>query len=268
MWYHEVGQMSGAYVETRYVGDTLFADSLCQRVSYTAYYYNEVLQSDQVLGYGAFYTISHPGIVYMWAQGRFDTLYHFAANPGDHWRMPSASELYDDLQVNVLDTGHAAIDGQELSYQVVQVTVPSDGYVFIPRDTIYERMGPLFMYCIWVETLRTDGGYYDLRCYSDDAMTYTRVEGCCDMGLGIATQQQRSAVTAYPNPAYDRLWLDGPDMEGPLRVAVYDARGGVVLTEFMHPQAGLDVSKLAPGVYTVVAPTRDGHDLRVRWVKG
>lgn len=271
-WYHEeteyaiLGQAS--YVETRYMGDVLFADSLCQQLSYTVYAYHEPSQSIQTPGWGEFHTTTFAGVVYLWEQTRFDTLYNFSAGPGDHWGIPSPFEEPSGLMVTVLDTGHAVVDEHHLTYQVVQVT-GDDGSTFIAADTLFERIGPMYMYCImgYSQGLITDGGFHSLRCYSDDGITFTRVEGRCDVGLGIGARPDQAIVNSYPNPAFDRLWLDGLDAEGPIRVAVFDMQGSMVLLEAIVPQAGLDVSELTPGFYTIAIPIRQGQELRLKWIK-
>lgn len=272
-WYHEETEYAmlgyDSYVETRYTGDVLFADSLCQRLSYTVFTYHEPSQMTYTPEWGDFHTITTAGVVYLWEQTRFDTLYYFAAGPGIHWGLPSPSDMAGELRVTVLDTGRAFIDGHDLIYQVVQVT-DEDGGVYFPADTIFDRFGPLHMYSImgYSQGLLIDGGFHSLRCYSDDEMSYTRVEGRCDIGLGIAAPPQQRTVTLYPDPAFDRLWLVGLHADVPLRMAVYDMQGGMVLWETILPQAGLNVSQLAPGLYFIVIPTQDGNELRLKWIKG
>lgn len=205
-WYHDVPEYTmwgiGSYVETRYVGDVFLADSLCQELSYTHYYFNDQSQTIDSVGWGSYHTTTSPGIVYLWTNSGFDTLFHFAADPGEYWDVPD-----DATRITVTDTGHAVIDGQSLRYQVVQVTY--EDMTIINADTIFERIGPLYMYpyITFTTGIIIDGGFHGLRCYSDDGITYTRVGGHCDIGLGVNDPRPYHETVAVfpPRPRSDMV---------------------------------------------------------------
>lgn len=265
-WYHDEFEYTmwgyASYVETYYAGDTLIADSLCQELSYTHYYFNDQSQMTVAVALGNFYTASSPGIVRLWDGSGFDTLFHFAANPGDYWGVPD-----DEMRITVMDTGHSVIDGQLLRYQVVQVTY--EDMTIIGADTVFERFGPLYMYpyITFTTGIIIDGGFHGLRCYSDDEITYTRVNGHCDIGLGVDIRSRYETAAIFPNPGRDRIWLDGLDTEGMLLATIYDMQGAIVASHTILPRTEIDVSMLARGLYAIVLLTSNGGNLRLEWVK-
>ena len=71
-----------------------------------------------------------------------------------------------------------------------------------------------------------------------------------DVVTGVQTPEAQE-VSLYPNPASDRIVLDGL-ADGEAEVRIHDLSGRLVLTRrIAGPTALLDISSLAPGCYVV-----------------
>lgn len=104
-------------------------------------------------------------------------------------------------------------------------------------------------------------GSFDAWVAALDAETLEPTEAGPVTGL-FAAAESVSAAQAFPNPASDRLafGLPGEDWSGrAVRLRVFDARGGVVLTRDDY-RAGqrLDVGGLAGGLYRAVLEASEG----------
>lgn len=231
-WYHTdlESELWGFdnYVLTSYVGDTTIADSVCQRLRYSLHVYSEQSQSIDTVGPYEFYTATTEDIVYLRNNEIFDTLFNFNAIPGDRWGMPDGS-TEPGIWINVLDTGHAVIDEQTLRFLSYNITM-ADDWVLWANDTIYERIGPVFLYInlTYSAYIVTDGGYYGLRCYEDNEMSYSRVDGRCDVGLGIPPPSDSQGVEVFPNPASSGVRISWEEKDIPLRTELIDMSGRVM----------------------------------------
>jgi hypothetical protein len=69
-----------------------------------------------------------------------------------------------------------------------------------------------------------------------------------------------SFLRIYPNPATDQLQLTGLSPDSPLQVSIVDGSGKVVFTRRTQGQdhVTLDITRLAPGSYTVVLTSLGG----------
>lgn len=71
-------------------------------------------------------------------------------------------------------------------------------------------------------------------------------------GLPVTVRNMggQQAVTIYPNPANDQLFITGTDKQLPYQVVVFDLMGQKVL-EVRHTDGPVDVSRLRPGCYVL-----------------
>lgn len=142
------------------------------------------------------------------------------------------------------------------------------GSVF--QDTIRERVGTR-MYVLPHDLCNgsvdgQEGG--PLRCYQDAEISYAVSTLPCELIVGtMEINGPTLHPRLYPNPGHDQVGLDGMGMHATLHATVYDARGVAVLNRIIRPQAGIDMSALAPGLYTIVVRTANGRDYRLKWVK-
>ena len=78
---------------------------------------------------------------------------------------------------------------------------------------------------------------------------------CLGVTTGVEPSVPRDDVAVRPNPTHGRTRITLPADGAPYRIRVLDARGRVVLRA---QDADLDLSRLAPGTYTIVARGRSG----------
>lgn len=254
-----------------YVGDTLLGGRTAQRltgehmamdhISNTLYTYSPVM-----------YTSVDGDIVYQWTlANEWDTLYWFGAVLGDRWYPPGADDACVGMepwgQLEVLDTGHVAINGMMLRYVDVGYLgqfgeVTPDQYRIIERLGA-PRLGLIQGGCIIVE----DGSH--LRTYADDLFPLydtTVPSACDDLTLALEELLWGKRLSVYPNPGYDQVRFSG--VNSPTLVSVYDTRGSLVLDEDgIDPLSGMDVSALRPGLYTIVIRNMEGNKFHLKWTK-
>jgi photosystem II stability/assembly factor-like uncharacterized protein len=78
---------------------------------------------------------------------------------------------------------------------------------------------------------------------------------------GMSEVPHRPALTLYPNPASDRVWISVGDPAAVREITVVNVSGQVVIA-VQGPTTGLDVSALPPGSYAVVV--HGTRDIRTR----
>lgn len=261
-WHHEIPYTSWGdygYVETQYVGDILFADSLCQEFAIMEQGYSDQTNSPWEGGPFTMHTTSSPdGLVHLWDGSTFDTLFHFNAVPGDHWLFPILL-AETGTRITVTDTGHASLGGLSLRYVAIEATI--EDIVFV-ADTVFERIGPIQMYINIPITsyFLVDGGYGGLRCYEDEEINIRRVDGPCEIALDIASSPFGSNVEVFPNPTSNVVWLRWHGNTDPYLAEIHDMSGRVILrwpvmngTEQIFQ---LQVSDVAEGQYVLQLSSR------------
>lgn len=267
-WHHRYADGSSGilgYVLTTLDGDTLLNDTLAYRLNGVLYGYSEQTQEYFIEEVPELLTTGTPDLALLWTGSAFDTLFHFAATPGQSWQPPGALPDGPEL-LTVMDTGHAVVDGEWLRYLVMDLgplsSQPSP-------DTLFERLGSLNGYLdVWSSYL-VDGGYGALRCYSDVDLSYAADDTPCDMILTVdGPLSSIENISLYPNPGSDRVWFDHLPQAGPLRTRVVDVRGSTVLEKTISdPRTGMDLSELAPGSYTILMNRNTGPSFSAKWVK-
>lgn len=260
-WTFEYGdQMFNAGVHRiNYTGDTLIDGHQAQLLEHWVHFGGGWGQPEfQTFHWADLYTYEDSGVVYL--QGgwplAFDTVMWFSAQPGDHWGVPDM----DGWTFMVLDTSTYILDGMPLRQLVVQVE-PEGSF---PVDTLRERIGYQMTYIRPSEAFVIDGNYGPLRCYEDDAVSYSR-PWVTDCGYTMTVQQseKRGGSGPFPNPGTDHFSLAIPSVAGAL--VILDATGRVVGQQRTTGGfATVDTSALPPGVYRIRV---DGIPQSFSWMK-
>ncbi len=253
------------YVVTTYNGDVIFADSLCQELSSVSHVYSYPNDTVTVYAPQLNYTYTSTDVVYLWNGAEFDTLYNFGALPEDQWRF-RREFLQPDIQFTVVATGTTNVDGESLRFLVVEVE--TDGMNSV-SDIIYERVGTerLFWNILQCEVSYFDVPYGRLRCYNDDDINITRVEGACEIALGVNDIEQDPTIHVWPNPGTDHCVVSGLSGSGPTRITLHDAFGRLLQTSnSTGTNVELNTSELRAGVYFVVVENGAGRQTE-NWIK-
>ncbi len=66
----------------------------------------------------------------------------------------------------------------------------------------------------------------------------------------VTTLAVQPDVNIYPNPATDKLFIEG-DFQLPIAIAITDSKGAVVVTQKISTTGAIDISALKPGVYFI-----------------
>jgi hypothetical protein len=134
-------------------------------------------------------------LVTIWNGQGFDTLFHFAALPGDSWRLaPSGSPT---TFVTVLDTGTLVVGGLSLRFLVTD------------NDTIVERLGALQRVLPPWPVLTLDANNGPLRCYSDVDIQFQAASwdfGCASF-TSVAERSENNLLP-FPNPGSTHFTLE------------------------------------------------------------
>jgi hypothetical protein len=96
--------------------------------------------------------------------------------------------------------------------------------------------------------------------FQNNAIYAARLDRWGRMGDFTGVEElERSTLSLFPNPATDRITLQSRDGSALGMVRIISAEGRMVQEVGMHltDRAELDVQSLAPGMYTVIASTRN-----------
>lgn len=259
-WHHNYVNLSigdVGYSVTEYMGDVLFEDSVCQRLTVTNHIYSYQTQNSFLEGPFDWYTTTGPEIVYVWTGMNFDTLYNFAAVPGDGWYVPGAWEDENAI-IEVSDTGHMVIAGVDRRWLAAVTYV--DGS---PRqDTIVEGIGPMMAYLQLAWSHLVDNGYTGPRCYEDAVNSYQRVPDACSILLGTEERTAPNRMLFGPNPATDQVQVFwGPD-HAPSSAVLIDMSGRAIHRWPISGSAAktnwLPLDGMAEGQYILQLTFKDG----------
>ena len=80
-------------------------------------------------------------------------------------------------------------------------------------------------------------------------------------GTSVDRNTTRQDPALYPNPAYDKLWVE---VEGSATVEIHDLSGRILMIRHVNRKADIDISGLEPGIYLVAI---EGQALRKRFIK-
>ncbi len=199
------------YVAVSYTSDTIIDGQTAKTLSKT---YNGMDWSMTVVSnsIGNEYTYENNGVIFLRYQNQWDTLYHFNAQVGEHWRMakqPFTSVCPDNSRLKVLATGNKTINNETRKYVVVDFCNPDLSSLGV-QDTIVENIGFIGSYFLPYDQFDgavdgNEGGPF--RCYShDNFATYApHFFGACDFIVGM--EELALTFTIYPNPVWNEIHL-------------------------------------------------------------
>ncbi|MCB0793745.1 MAG: T9SS type A sorting domain-containing protein [Flavobacteriales bacterium] len=254
-WTYEAGLFLAGFIRMSYTHDTVVAGHTAQIIDrYSAIQYPQpppgpTYGGPPVVGYTPIAVIARfeEDVVYTLGGGVWDTLYWFAAVPGDRWHPAHVNDTTCQPLI-VTDTSTIIVDGLPLRRLEVS------------GNTVIERIGStwdMFLYCPnWILD-----GPTGMRCYSDDDISFQLVPGACEQFVGI-DEQAGIQVHAYPTPGNDRFTLRLPT--GTHLLHVCDLAGHSVFTGRVSNGIPIDASAWPTGNYLLRLPEL-GHALK--WMK-
>jgi hypothetical protein len=196
------------YVDVVYSGDTVIEGQATKILSKTfvGMDWNLTLVTNFI---GKEYTYEDNGVIFLRYQNQWDTLYHFNAQVGDHWRMakqPFANVCPENSRLKVLSTGNKIINNETRKYLVVDFCNPDLTSLGWGQDTIVENIGFIGTYFLPYDQFDgaldgNEGGPF--RCYShNNFATYApHFSEACDYIVGVEeVHSVQSTFTIYPNP--------------------------------------------------------------------
>jgi hypothetical protein len=211
-WKYSYSGFFPGYVDILYSGDTVIEGQSAKILSKTFHGidWSMTVVSNNI---GKEYTYENNGVIYLRYQNQWDTLYHFNAQIGEHWRMakqPFTSVCPDNSRLKVLATGNKTINNETRKYVVVDFCHPDLSSLGWGQDTIVENIGFIGSYFLPYDQFDgavdgNEGGPF--RCYShDNFSTYApHFSGACDYIVGV--DELTNSFTVYPNPVQDEIHL-------------------------------------------------------------
>lgn len=201
------------------------------------------------------------------AEPMWDTLYWFAAVPGDRWYPPYAPANCPPMgMMEVVDTAHVLIDGLSLRTWEMAFLDESGGQMS-PTFMITERVGserrvPETLDCmIIIEYFMNT-----FICYADDEIS-TGDEPCL---LTTSTEEPligMENVSIYPNPGSSGFSINGMDGPG-ATCRILDLQGREVIgSQTLGDQNQINTTSLLPGTYLIDLRTPDGKSRIMNWIK-
>ncbi len=255
---HTDGWLYDGMARYQYIGDTVMEGSAAQIISlHTEGHFwpqDTVLVGDG----GKFFTRLVGDRVDLWTGTAFDTLYNFAALPGDHWHLNAPDAADPFFVLTVQDTGHAVIDGIPLRYLVTSLSNSTGA------DTIIERLGSLpYHFVPWaISVLDAPNG--PLRCYEDVDINYHGPSwpyGCASIA-GIR-EVEEAVISIHPNPGTVHFELLGAPAGRVLTLS--DAIGRVVHQQQTGTErTRINTAPLPRGLYFIRIA---GQHAPMRWIK-
>lgn len=222
------------YVDVLYSGDTIIDGQTSKMLTKTFHGidWNMTLVSNV---FAKDYTYENNGVVYIRYQNQWDTLYHFNAQVGDHWRMakqPITNVCPQNSRLNVLAIGNKLINNETRKYLVVDFCNPDLSSLGWGQDTIVENIGFIGSYFLPYDQFDgavdgNEGGPF--RCYTDDNFaTYApHYNGACDYIVGMEELSGSSSFIIYPNPIQNDIHIPFDFINKFTRYTLYSLDGKI-----------------------------------------
>ena len=237
------------YTEINYIGDTVINGQSVQLLDKHINAYDFISSQYIDIDLGEEFTYESNGVVYLWYNNDWDTLYNFNADIGESWRMakqPFLNACDSNSTLTVTATGNKLINGITLKYLVVDFNFPF-GY----SDTIVEKIGFISSYMLPYDICdgaldAHEGGAF--RCYQDNNFsTYKpHFSEDCDFIVGIEENTIERDIVLVPNPAASHIEIMG-DLSGNIECILTDINGK--LWAVIKENNKIDVSHLPKGLY-------------------
>lgn len=222
------------YVDVLYSGDTIIDGQISKMLTKTFHGidWNMTLISNE---FGKDYTYENNGVVYIRYQNQWDTLYHFNAQVGDHWKMakqPVANVCPQNSRLNVLAIGNKLINNETRKYLVVDFCNPDLSSLGWGQDTIVENIGFIGSYFLPYDQFdgaldANEGGPF--RCYThENFATYApHYNGTCDYIVGMEELSGSSSFIIYPNPIQNDIHIPFDYINKFTRYTLYSLDGKI-----------------------------------------
>ena len=255
-WWHAYQDMVGTvgYARTDYTGDTLIDGMNCHRLVSSIRAWSIPEEYLYVSAPWTRHTSVQGDVVLLQDYNNtFDTLYNFAAVPGEHWFVPFANAV----RYLVTDTGSTTIDGIGLRWLSVDVLMSLEGGEWTyAQDTLLERVGFLHQFIDPSNSLSIEPDITQLRCYQDDELAFSSgISPTCEHTLGVGRIDTRAILLqVFPNPAQRELRVELPhtldrDRLGYMVVDALGRTAQVGLFKVDPSVVRMDVSGLSSGSY-------------------
>lgn len=256
-----------------YMGDSLFQGEVCQHFVSQVFRVDTSGNPHQSTA-GHSFTSTSPGLIRYWntmlSQPRFDTLVYFDAAPGTGW---SFNLFTAPKAITVLDTGTNNVEGIPLRYVVVGSNPPWM-HAPLPVDTIYERIGALYLHTFNPAQayMVVDLAANSLGCYRDDEMEYVQSGYglSCNSPVSVAEHVLNgdNLLLLYPNPGKDRLRVVLVGDKHDHQLTVHDISGRVMGQWSMYgSEKELNTAEWAPGIYLVELRNAWKAKIAAVWIK-
>lgn len=189
-------------------------------------------------------------LVWYWNNGKFDTLFNFAAKNGDKW-----AYFYDTKDTLIAAVLGKGIDAQLGIYLELEY---SSNYFPSRRDTVYEYLLWGTNYIIpWDKEVSQLDGHRGgpLRCFSNDDISYVskwweeKNLPCMFLSqkIGVEEQNRTKIFTVYPNPSSGSIQVRSTTTNAAHFVQIIDAKGQIVIGS-----TGIrEIENLSPQLYFV-----------------
>ncbi|MBI3233709.1 MAG: T9SS type A sorting domain-containing protein [Bacteroidetes bacterium] len=235
------------YTEVNVQKDTVFNGISCQKMEERNRYYSN--QSQQFGDYSRFFYVHEDnGIVKCYDDYKktWDTLYNFNLVPGD------SSPIYGSVKkFYATDTGHAVVNGANLKW------IKGNYHAFNQTniDTIFERIGHIYIYPFEPGIDYFDGDYHNLCDYFDSCFTNLNPNSaiCTKLPNGIKEPTLESKLHIYPNPTNGSLTLELNESQIKVtELNIYNLVGEKIYTNLIAPNTShlsVNASYLIPGIY-------------------
>lgn len=229
VWHYTYAQPTHyGFCELSYEKDTVFDGESCHKlIEYIEYidYFDYLVHNKSNIRY----TYESGGVVFTHDGNAWDTIFNFNAVPGERWgQMFSSGNGFVEVQ----DTGHRVIQGENLKWMTVTYTNSLGGTV---TDSIFERMGcGGFNYPFEASISVTDPEIHNFCNYSDDTFSdWNNPDTVCRSlpTTGIETQSI-FMLEVFPNPSQEFVTLSFDlGQSGLARLVMTDLTGRILLTK-------------------------------------
>lgn len=199
---------------------------------------------------------------------RFTPVYVFNVQSGDTVCLPVfppqsgwLTNITDSSYCFVVDSVKTVFYDTALLETVYARPFDTPGHAKFSYGGAYTRIigthsGALLPNCGTCGFLMTDAHQAagELRCYHDEHTSIKLVSDTCSKGIKVSVDEltQGNTVKVFPNPANEKLMIQGVDINARLQVNISDIQGRVVLSQTLFAAdnyATLDITALVPGVY-------------------
>ncbi|MBK9276018.1 MAG: T9SS type A sorting domain-containing protein [Flavobacteriales bacterium] len=265
------GYLFEGYLQRTYVADTIVGGRNAQRLTdsghqistFNGYPVHSIVQRTH-------FTSLDGDLLLIWIGAAWDTLIRFDAVPGDRWFPPGIGNqpcgALPSGMYEVVDTSTVWLNGTALRSVTLDAVLAGGVLMGTPWFHFTERIGlhqgfRIDPWCL------VDGGYEQIRCYSDSTISYQAPTwtAACDLGLAVE-ERLHDEVDAFPNPGSTHFTLELSP--GPHTITLFDATGRVVLQQRTSDTRPVIATEALPdGLYSISVRDEQGGVMGATWVK-